>query len=253
MEDLQVANPEISVVMPVYNQEKYLAKAVESVLYQTFENWELIIYDDGSTDKSREIIMDYAEIPKVKIIVCDENMGISFALNTSLEAALGKYYVLCAPDDYMGLHALEMLHSLIEGVPQAVAIYTPSYVIDENGELIEGEIIGTETFDPRGPCTVNGASAIVRMEALRKLKEKDGYIYDPKLKSSMDWDLWIRLSKLGAVMLGIGEPLTYYRRHRQMMSVSKEHRDAVNEVSRRLAFNVYRLPNPSLTTISFFE
>lgn len=249
-------NPTVSVVMPVYNQEKYLAKSIESVLYQTLDSskWELTILDDGSTDKSREIMKDYMGIVNVRIILFDQNTGISNTLNTGIEASMGDYYVLCAPDDYMGINALGTLLHIMENQPEDVAaVYTESYAIDENDKLIESYRVGAEAYTPYGPCTVNAASAIIRMEHLERIKNIYGYIYDTRLKSSMDWDLWIRLSKLGIIKKGVGEPLTYYRLNPQGMSAKPEHEAAKKEVSRRLAFNEYGLPNPNISTFAFPE
>jgi len=232
--------------MSAYNAERYINEAVESVLYQTYKDFELTLIDDGSTDSTREKIMRYTDIPNVRILVFDKNVGLSNALNTGIDVSMGKYYVFFAADDRMGPTALEMLHGLIEGQPDdVVMIYTSSFVIDEKGDIVRDEIVGTQPYDPHGLCTVNAASCIVRMDALRKIKEIYGYVYDPKIKSANDWDLWIRLSKIGKIIFGVGEPLTYYRKYLGSLSTSKLHEDERNKVALKLARNDYGLPNPS--------
>lgn len=254
MEGLQEENrgydPEISVVMPVYNKEKYMTAAIESVLSQSFNNFELTIVDDGSTDKSRQIAMDYSDIPFVRIIFMQKNSGVSVALNTGINASMGRYYTFFAPDDIMGINALSTLHEVIEGQPEDVAmIYTQSFVIDEEGGIVD-EIIGSDPYDPHGPCTVNMASCIIKMEYLMKIQELYGYIYDPSLRSACEWDLWIRLSKIGKIKVGLGEPLTYYRKHEDSLSQKPIHAMCKGEIARRLANNVYGLHNPNITTYS---
>jgi glycosyltransferase involved in cell wall biosynthesis len=255
----------VSVLMPVYNQERYVAQAIESVFNQTFDSWELIMFNDGSTDKSHEIISRYVppDGDRVHYVNSSKNMGISYGLNYMLDNMVsGKYYILCAPDDALIRNALEIMWKAIEAESDATAaLYGPSHIIDEKGEPSttldpynnEVGIIGTIPYNPYLSCTVNAAACIVKMEYLARIKEKYGYIYDTRLKSSMDWDLWIRLAKMGEIKIYEGNPLSYYRIHSKSMSSQKTHEDAVNEVARRLTMNEYRLPNPNITAITLSE
>ena len=82
----------VSIITPVYNAEKYLRNTIESVINQDYANWELIIVDDCSKDSSRLIIEQYMESEKrIRLIALDENKGVTFARNTAIKAATGKY------------------------------------------------------------------------------------------------------------------------------------------------------------------
>ena len=101
-------NPLISVIMPVYNREKYIGEAIESVLSQTYKNWELIIIDDGSTDTTYKIISEYAnKDSRIKIFKNNINLGISPSRNKGLMFAKGKYIGILDSDDIILPETLE--------------------------------------------------------------------------------------------------------------------------------------------------
>ena len=102
---------EISVIVPVYNVEDYLAKCLESVISQTFEDIEILCVNDGSTDNSAKILEKYAEFDKRIKIFTEENEGISSARNCALNHVKGKYIFYVDPDDYISTNALEQLHN----------------------------------------------------------------------------------------------------------------------------------------------
>jgi glycosyltransferase involved in cell wall biosynthesis len=91
--------PLVSVIIPCYNGEKFIAEAIESVINQTYENWELIIVDDGSTDNSKEIVKKYLSCKRIQYIKHEENQGIPFARNTGIKASKGQYIALLDQDD----------------------------------------------------------------------------------------------------------------------------------------------------------
>lgn len=91
-------NPKVTVLMPVYNGEEYLREAIESILFQSFGNFEFLIIDDGSTDDSINIIASYTD-PRIRVITNGENIGIARALNKGIELARGKYIARMDSDD----------------------------------------------------------------------------------------------------------------------------------------------------------
>ena len=105
-------NPKISVIIPVYNAEKTLHRCIDSILAQTFSDFEVLLIDDGSKDKSGEICDEYARKDS-RIKVCHkENGGVSSARNTGLSKAMGEYVIHCDADDFI---EPEMLDLCIEG------------------------------------------------------------------------------------------------------------------------------------------
>lgn len=103
----------ISVIVPVYNTENYLSKSIESVLNQTFDNFELILIDDGSTDKTGEICDQYAEKDKRVKVIHKENGGGSSARKAGIDAAIGKYIMFMDADDAFVNNAFEIAHKTI--------------------------------------------------------------------------------------------------------------------------------------------
>lgn len=103
---------EISVILPVYNIEDYLSECLESISNQTFEDIEIICIDDGSTDKSLEILKEHSNRDSRIRIIEQENQGAGAARNKALEYAAGKYVYFIDGDDYLELTALEELHDL---------------------------------------------------------------------------------------------------------------------------------------------
>lgn len=137
--------PEVSIIMPAYNIEAYIAKAIESVKHQTFQNWELIIVNDASTDSTYDIIKEIAEEdPRFKIINKEQNEGLSQARNDAIMMAKGKYIVFLDSDDWIDRDFLEKMWQLIkendvEMVQCGFIIEKPRKKIEEN--KVEAEMI----------------------------------------------------------------------------------------------------------------
>jgi len=119
----------VSVIIPVYNSEKFLKQSIESVINQTYDNVEIITVDDGSTDSSGEILKQYSE--KIKVI-SQENKGLASALNTGLKAITGKWFKWFSPDDILYPTALETLVSELKNLSDNTIIYSNWDLIDEN-------------------------------------------------------------------------------------------------------------------------
>lgn len=108
-------NPKVSVVIPLYNQEKYLGKCIRSVLSQTFQNFEVILVNDGSTDKSLEICQSYAKRDKRISVISKPNEGLAFARKDGFLRARGEYIYFLDSDDYLMPNALEALSEVTRG------------------------------------------------------------------------------------------------------------------------------------------
>ena len=106
-------NPLVSVIIPIYNVEKYINKTINSVINQTYKNLEIILVNDGATDNSLEICKKYNEIDSRIMIIEKENGGLSSARNAGLDVAKGEYISLIDGDDFIESHFIEYLLSLI--------------------------------------------------------------------------------------------------------------------------------------------
>jgi glycosyltransferase involved in cell wall biosynthesis len=164
--------PKFSVLMPSYNHERFIGSAIESVLGQTFEDLELIIVDDGSTDGSVEVIKRYAEQdPRITSLFHEVNMGISRTMNDALSIAAGEYVALLSSDDEWIEHKLEKQLPVLEDEPSAV-VWSDGLVIDEDGALLE------RTYNERLEEFFLSKAALPDVRG----RKKDGFILHDLLK-----------------------------------------------------------------------
>jgi len=221
---MQYDAPEVSCILPVYNGEGYIAEAVQSVLIQTYENFELIIIDDGSRDGSPAILRSFAEKdPRVKIIT-KENGGIVSALNAGLEAARGKYIARMDADDIMFPNRLELQRNFLEAHPEVVMVGGLLHSIDEHGRGIQepdNHNVGKDPvfmphnlliYPPKAPRPLHPL-IMLRKKALQEIGGyRDAY------RHVEDYDMYLRICKCGKVA-DIQEMLLYYRIHGDNISV----------------------------------
>jgi glycosyltransferase involved in cell wall biosynthesis len=129
-------NEKVSVIIPLYNGEKYINQAIESVLEQTYTNYEIIVVDDGSTDNSKQILSPYFD--KIKYIY-QKNQGVAAARNKGLEIATGDYIAFLDQDDYWLENKLERQINCFQSLPQISIIHSGWYRVNENNQ-IKGKI-----------------------------------------------------------------------------------------------------------------
>lgn len=165
--------PEISVIIPVYNMEKYLAKCFDSVLTQDFDSFEIIAVNDGSTDKSLEIAQGYeAKYSDIIKVVTQKNKGLGGARNTGIEKASGKYLFFLDSDDSIKPGALKELYKEITDADADIAFFGIDFV-DENGKVITTV---SQTDKDREIVTLGERSLIFA---------KDSYAWDKLYKRSL--------------------------------------------------------------------
>lgn len=123
----------VSVVIPVYNSEKFLKNSIDSILEQTYDDLEIIAVDDGSTDNSLKILQEYHD--KISII-SQSNQGLSSALNAAIKKIKGKWFKWFSPDDILYPHAIEKLVSEATKLDKVSIIYSNWDIIDENNKLL---------------------------------------------------------------------------------------------------------------------
>ena len=131
---VEVKKPKVSVILSSYNHAEYVAAAIESVLNQTFTDFELLIYDDGSSDNSREIIKSFDD-PRIKTFLYEENRGPHIAFRESADAARGKYFAVQHSDDLWRSDKLQKQVDFLEAHEEYAACFTWVDFIDENGNL----------------------------------------------------------------------------------------------------------------------
>lgn len=208
--------PKVSVVIPAYNAMKYLPTTLESVLKQTYSDFEVLIINDGSSDGIGDWVAGLIDA-RIKLI-SQENQGLPGARNTGISQAQGEYIAFLDADDLWEPTKLEKQVQCLEHQPAAGVVYTWSLLVDEHGNPTgrvhaghgEGNI-WQQLLLGKDPIA-NGSSAMVR----RCCFEKAG-LFDTSLKSAEDLDMWIRIAA-DYPFAGIKEPLTLYRQYPDSMS-----------------------------------
>ena len=137
--------PLISIIVPVYNVEAYIRKCVDSILNQSFSDYELLLIDDGSPDNCGRICDEYAEKNERVRVFHKENGGVSSARNTGLDNCRAEYIVFCDSDDYLEQEWLEKLYCSIDG-RQTDLVCADAVVVDETGSIIRREKCGKGSF-----------------------------------------------------------------------------------------------------------
>lgn len=191
-----VNNYKISVLMPVYNGSAFLQKAVDSILCQTFDDFEFIIIDDGSTDNSVDILKSYQD-PRIILLQNLHNLGLVKTLNRGLLQSRGKYIARMDQDDISFTDRLERQVRFLDNHPEHVLVGTTYAYINTQGEvtgsfpaLLDDEDIKRELFTktPFGHGTV-----MIRGSALRQ----KGFMYSEDAVHVEDYDLWLRFAQAG--------------------------------------------------------
>ncbi len=217
--------PLVSVVITNYNGENYIEAAIESVLNQTWKNWELIIVDDASTDRSLDRIRRYAD-DRIRLLVNSENLRVSAARNRGWNAAGGAYIATLDGDDVWKPEKLEKQVDYLESHPETGACFTWLTLIDGKGAPVRDEFLENvfraenRTREAwihdlliNGNCLADDSS-LIRRETLRRIRGSN-----PALVQLQDLDRWVRIA-LQEPLYVLQEPLLMYRRVSDGSSVS---------------------------------
>jgi glycosyltransferase involved in cell wall biosynthesis len=207
-------SPTISIVITVYNREPYLQKAIESVLNQTYQDFELLIWDDGSTDNSVTIARHYAKLDRRVRVVAAEHRGATGSLKGAFAMTTGTYIGWVDSDDLIAPTALEETKKVLDGNPQVGLVYTDYIVIDENDNIIGP---GQRCRIPYSKERLLVDFMIFNFRLIRRhVFDSSGGI-DEACQLIQDYDVCLRLSEITQVQ-HIEKPLYYYRKHPQSIT-----------------------------------
>ncbi len=204
-------NPEVSVIIPTYNRAHLIKRAIQSVLNKTYQNFEIIVVDDGSVDNTEEVVKNFNN-QKIRYIRYNENKGVAAARNTGIKATRGDYIAFQDSDDEWFPNKLERQMEVFKNVsPDVGVVYTGTWRIRNNeriylplftGKQREGNICKElkENFVMPAPA------AIVKKECFNRVG-----MFEERLPRLVDWELWLRISKYYEFKY-ISEPLVtqYY-------------------------------------------
>jgi CMP-N-acetylneuraminic acid synthetase len=205
----------VTVYITNYNYERYIRQSIESVLSQTFQDFELLIIDDGSTDNSRDIIEQYRSHEKVRIIF-QENKGLNATNNVAIQAARGKYLMRLDADDFLEPPALGIMAALMEADPELGLVFPDYYYVDANNHRIGQE--RRHHFDDEVTLydqPAHGACTMIRLGFLKKLGG-----YDETLSCQDGYELWLKFITFHKVT-NISRPLFSYRRHHHNLTTNE--------------------------------
>ncbi|MEO6630786.1 MAG: glycosyltransferase family 2 protein [Mucilaginibacter sp.] len=213
---------EVSVIMPAYNAESYINDAIQSVRNQTFENWELIVVNDGSTDKTATIVDGLmAQDSRIKL-VNQENKKQAAARNAGIRAASGIWLAFLDADDLWVPEKLKKQLNAAESYPNAGVIFSDGYTFtgDVTNNLPYGAVSGFFKSSEIYKLEYKGnyipvLSVLMKKADADKIGPQDE---GPYLQGCEDWDYWIRLALDGVAFYGMEEKLFYYRKHASNMS-----------------------------------
>jgi len=221
-------NPKISIIMGIYNCAATLAEAIDSILDQTYCNWELIMCDDGSTDNTYNIAREYKEkFPrKIVLIQNERNMGLNKTLNHCLRYATGDFIARMDGDDISLPNRLEKEIDFLVSNPQYDIVSTPMIYFDDSGDWGKGTGGGeVSPLDFVKGTPFCHAPCLVRKEAFDKV---NGYSEDVKTLRAEDYDLWFRMYEQGFKGYKLAEPL-YKMRDDQDAYHRRKFKFAMNE------------------------
>lgn len=209
---MSIDTPLVSVIMPAYNQEDFIQSSIESVLSQTYSNWELVVINDGSTDRTKEVVESFSD--QRIILINQENQGVSKTRNNGLAASKGELIAFLDADDLWLPKKLEkqvqQFQTLGENVGFIHAYYTE---FDNRGEYSPKPFKHLKGLnidgDVKRSIVIHDFVATLTVMIKREVLESIGD-FDTTLSGPEDWDLWIRIAQ--KYQFGfIAEPLARYR------------------------------------------
>lgn len=202
--------PRISVIMPVYNAEKYLREAIDSILVQSYTDFELIVINDCSTDGTEKIVLSYQD-PRIVYVKNEKNLGVAETLNRGLHVARGEYIARMDADDRSVSHRFEKQVDYLDKNPHAVLCGSRVIVFTDTGEhrpanypTEDGQIRTMLLFS----CPLAHPSVMIRKSVI----DEHGLQYEVAFEKVEDYRLWTRLAEYGQ-LCNLPEPLLYYRKH----------------------------------------
>ncbi len=219
-------NPRVSIITPTYNHERFIVECIESVLGQTYRDWEMIIIDDGSTDKTPEIIGHYTD-PRIVYIRKDHRGMVALAesYNLGVEKSRGEFIVILEGDDFLPRNRLEIQLPIFDDAQVVLCHGRYAYVFEDKRVLyptpfkmdeLRNRPVGSalkiflQGFNPIG-----SQSVMIRKSALQEI----GGFTQPKYLPLVDYPTWMKLALKGTFEF-IPEILGFWRRHPQSVTIN---------------------------------
>ena len=212
-------SPLVSIILPTYNCAAFLSHSIGTILSQTYNSYEIIVIDDGSTDNTKEVL--YPFMQRIKYIRSEQNKGLPTARNIGILPAQGKYIAFIDADDLWLPEKLQTDIEYFETHPEVSMVYSKHINIDEKGDDLGGNTkkqlpsgnIFTQLFSEQN--FIITSSVVVRKEVF----ETTG-LFDEQLFNCQDWDMWLRIA-FHFKVAGINKPLVKYRHNPHSLSKNR--------------------------------
>ena len=232
----------ISVVMAAYNAEKYLKEAMDSILGQTYDDLELIVIDDKSTDTSGQILKDYAaRDSRVVVLENEENMGLTKSLNKGLKVAKGEYIARMDADDISVPDRFEKQVAFLDSHPDYSFVSCIGRYIDEDGKEEQLRLFPETNEEiyammPKVDAVMH-PGVMFRREDIRKIGD-----YCEDFRVVQDYDLWFRGMAAGYKFYNIQEPLVLFRRNDSYNARKSKAYRMVDYRVRKKGYKINKIP-----------
>jgi glycosyltransferase involved in cell wall biosynthesis len=218
----------VSVIVPNYNHALYLPQRIDSILSQTYKDFELILMDDNSSDDSRRILESYDTLPNVRLVFNETNSGSSFKQwNKGMKQSSGEYIWIAESDDIAEKEFLSTLVQILDNNPEVAIAYTQSYEINEKGDITGNWFNFTKELHvskwsadfimPGNEmikkymiyhnCLPNASAVLFRKSSAQKIG-----MADESFKLNGDWLFWVMLMEKSSLAF-VAKPLNYFRKH----------------------------------------
>lgn len=237
--------PKVSVLISVYNSDDYVRQAIDSILAQTYTDFEFVVVDDASTDRTLEILRSYRD-PRIVLVKNEQNLGLARSLNQGIQISRGEYIARQDADDLSHPQRLAKQVSFLDAHPEVGVVGSAARWVDESLNTLK---IWPPAADNAGIqetllgycCLIHG-STMYRRQAIQ---EWDGY--DPVMHTGQDYDLWLRVSETWDLAC-LSDVLYVYRLHKGMASVTRPEEQTGNAergraraIQRRLSYAQWAL------------
>ena len=196
----------VSIIIPVYNAEKFIGKTIESVLNQTYKNWEILIFNDKSKDNSLKIIKKYSKKDKrIKVVDSKENVGVVAARNKLIEIATGEFIAFLDADDYWKQNKLEKQIKFMLKNNALISCTEYTRVTEDEKEI--NDIIIKEIITYEDMLKNNYLGCLTVIYNANKLGKR----YFKEREKNEDYVLWLEIVKETKIIFGLKENLAFYR------------------------------------------
>lgn len=221
-----MSNPLVSVIMPAYNAEKYITDSINSVIAQTYKEWELIVVDDGSTDNTAAVVKKISEQDRRVKYVYQQNGRQGKARNNGIRNSTGEYIAFLDADDLWVPDKARIQVELLQSKKMDL-VFADSYIFEDKPDttnkmnIIPGSFQGEKDFSHF--LSYNRIPILTVMTTRKSVEQVEGFSEEKEIQNAEDLNLWLKLLLAGNIFLGIETPLTYYRIHNSSSTAGDRH------------------------------